>query len=84
MSARCTLRTALAATLLAIGSLVATPAAQACDDCRLVKVVNYVEQVQPYQACVTKYTSCGKPYHVYVTKYRVVQVPVVKWVKVCY
>jgi hypothetical protein len=59
--------------------------AAACDPpCRYQKVVTYACQQVPYQVCVIQYDHCGHPYHAYETRYREVQVPVVKWVKVCY
>ena len=73
-------------TLVVLATLLA-PAGHvsACDtpDCYYKKVIVTVCHQEPYQVCVTKYDHCGTPYHVYLTKYRTVEVPVVKWVKIC-
>ncbi len=80
--------------LLIAGSMVlglGAGAAQACDGygndyhaCRYERVVDYVSREVPQTICVTLYDHCGYPYTVHKTIYRVVSVPVVRYVAVNY
>ncbi len=88
------LKTLVAAIALSVGGLGLAQTAAAggyqdsyhdgYQDCYMKRVVSYEFRRIPYYDYLTQYDDCGHPYEVKVLRYRMIEVPVIRFVKVCH